>query len=135
MHELSLIHSMVEIIREERDKHGMKRILRVRVVNGALSGAVSDALAFGWECMTQEGDLQGVALEVVDAPLQVTCGGCGKPFTPEDKHYMPCPDCGEILGHDIVSGKELYIDEIEADLDESVEGAEHSDDTATKTGD
>lgn len=116
MHELSLIESMLGIIREERDKHGMTKIHRVRVVNGALSGAVSDALSFGWECLTQEGDLQGVALDIVDAPLLVVCGDCGKEFTPEDSRYMPCPACGEILGHDIKSGREFYIDEIEADI-------------------
>jgi len=123
MHELSLIESMLGIVREEREKHGMKRIFKVRVVNGALSGAVSDALSFGWECMTQEGDLKGVALEVVDAPLKVVCGACGHPFTPEDSRYMPCPLCEEILGHDILSGKELYIDEIEADIDEEADAA------------
>lgn len=107
---------MIEIIREERTKHGMERIVRVRVVNGALSGAVSDALAFGWECLTAEGELKGVTLDIVDAPLRVTCGSCGLAFEPEDKQYMPCPACEEILGHDIVSGKELYIEEIEADV-------------------
>ncbi|MDO9083501.1 MAG: hydrogenase maturation nickel metallochaperone HypA [Humidesulfovibrio sp.] len=115
MHELSLIQSIIEIIREERVKHGMNRVLRVRLVNGALSGAVSDALSFGWECMTQDGELKGVALDIVDMPLKVACGSCGLAFEPEDKHYMPCPACGEILGHDIQSGKELYIDEIEAE--------------------
>jgi hydrogenase nickel incorporation protein HypA/HybF len=116
MHELSLIQSMIDIIREERVKHGMERIVRVRVVNGALSGAVSDALAFGWECLTSEGELKGVALEIIDQPLRVACGSCGHVFEPEDRHYMPCPVCEEILGHDIESGKELFIDEIEADL-------------------
>ena len=94
----------------------MERILRVRVVNGALSGAVSDALSFGWECLTSEGELQGVALEIIDQPLRVACGSCGLQFEPEDKQYMPCPACEEILGHDILSGKELYIEEIEADV-------------------
>lgn len=117
MHELSLIQSMLEIIREEKIKHKMTTIHKVRVVNGALSGAVSDALAFGWECLTQEGELKGVALEITDAPLTVVCGACGKPFTPEDKACMPCPACGEILGHDITGGKELYIEEIEADIE------------------
>ena len=107
---------MIEIIREERVKHGMERIVRVRVVNGALSGAVSDALAFGWECMTTEGEFKGVALDITDAPLRVACGACGKEFEPEDNSYMPCPACQEILGHDILSGKELYIEEIEADV-------------------
>jgi len=107
---------MIEIIREERAKHGMERIVRVRVVNGALSGAVSDALSFGWECLTSEGELKGVALEVIDQPLRVACGSCGLEFVPEDNHYMPCPACEEILGHDIISGKELYIEEIEADV-------------------
>lgn len=122
MHELSLIESMIGIVREEREKHGMKRIHAVRVVNGALSGAVSDALSFGWECMTQEGELKGVRLEITDAPLEVICGSCGRQFVPEDNHYMPCPACGEILGHDIVSGKELYIEEIEADMDDAAGG-------------
>jgi hydrogenase nickel incorporation protein HypA/HybF len=131
MHELSLIESMLSIIREEREKHDMKRILRVRVVNGALSGAVSDALSFGWECMTQEGDLQGVVLDIEDAPLNVVCGSCGAPFTPEDAHYMCCPACGEILGHTIESGRELYIDEIEADIDDADSVA----DAAPHTGD
>ncbi|SNR69326.1 hydrogenase nickel incorporation protein HypA/HybF [Humidesulfovibrio mexicanus] len=123
MHELSLIESMLTIIREERDKHDMRRIVRVRVVNGALSGAVTDALAFGWECMTQEGDLKGVALDIVDAPLKVVCGSCGTAFEPEDGRYMPCPACGEILGHTVTSGKELYIDEIEADIPDETDGA------------
>jgi len=132
MHELSLIESMLSIVREEREKHNMKRILRVKVVNGRLSGAVSDALSFGWECLTQDGDLKGVVLDIEDAPLKVVCGSCGKPFTPEDAHYMPCPDCGEILGHDIESGRELYIDEIEADIDDA-DNAAHSD-AAPHTG-
>ena len=126
MHELSLIESMLSIIREERDKHHMKHIERVRVVNGALSGAVTDALAFGWECLTQEGDMKGVKLDIVDAPLEVVCGSCGVQFTPEDAHYMPCPACGEILGHDIKSGRELYIDEIEADIDDEPTAAENA---------
>jgi hydrogenase nickel incorporation protein HypA/HybF len=37
---------------------------------------------------------------------------------------MPCPACGEILGHDIKSGRELYIDEIEADIDDEPTVAE-----------
>ncbi|MDQ7835760.1 MAG: hydrogenase maturation nickel metallochaperone HypA [Humidesulfovibrio sp.] len=123
MHELSLIQSMIDIIREERVKHGMERIMRVRVVNGALSGAVSDALSFGWECLTQEGELKGVALEIIDQPLRVACGSCGLEFEPEDKQYMPCPSCEEILGHDIISGKELYIEEIEADVLDDKGGA------------
>jgi len=118
MHELSLIQSIIDIVREERVKHGMERVVRVRVVNGALSGAVSDALAFGWECLTQDGELKGVVLDIVDQPLKVACGSCGREFVPEDRHCMPCPACEEILGHDILSGKELYIDEIEADTPE-----------------
>ena len=54
---------------------------------------------------------------MVDAPLKVVCGACGKAFDPEDRHYMPCPACGEILGHTVTSGKELYIDEIEGDTE------------------
>jgi hydrogenase nickel incorporation protein HypA/HybF len=50
-----------------------------------------------------------------DVPLRVRCGACGVEFEPEDRHYMPCPSCGEFLGHDVLGGKELSIESLEAE--------------------
>ncbi|MCM0756588.1 hydrogenase maturation nickel metallochaperone HypA [Desulfovibrio aminophilus] len=115
MHELSLVQSMMTIILEERDRHGLGKVSRVRLRNGALAGAVTEALTFAWEALTPGSELEGAELLVEEVPLRVRCGSCKAEFEPEDRHYMPCPQCGEFLGHEVLAGKELLIESIEAD--------------------
>lgn len=115
MHELSLVESILSIVEDEQAKHGLGRLKKVVLVNGALAGAVTDSLRFAWEALTPGTAFEGVELVVEEAPLRVACGACGEEFTPEDIHYMPCPKCEEFLGHKVLSGKELYIASIEAE--------------------
>ncbi len=118
MHELSLVESIITIVEEERERHGIPRLKRVYVKNGALAGAVTEALTFAWEALTPGTDLAGVELVVEDVPLVVRCGGCGTEFSPEDRRFMPCPNCEEFFGHTVLAGKELSVASIEPADDE-----------------
>lgn len=115
MHEMSLVQSMLEILADEKVKHGIQRLKRVTVVNGALANVVTDALNFAWETLTPGTEFDGVELVINEKPLRVACGGCGTEFSPEDNLYMPCPDCGLEIGHKVLEGRELYIGSIEAE--------------------
>ncbi len=115
MHEMSIAQSILAIVQEEMEKHPGATLKKVIVANGALAGIVSDALIFGWEAITMETPLQGSVLVVNEIPIKVSCGGCQKEFTPEDKLYMPCPDCGLEIGHKVLQGKELQIEGLEID--------------------
>ena len=52
-----------------------------------------------------------------DRPLKARCGKCDVEFEPEDASLIMviCPECGEEFGHQIVSGKELDVKQIEAE--------------------
>ena len=115
MHEMSLVQSIMNIVEEERDRHKLDRVVRVTLMNGRLAGAVTDALEFAWEALRQGTEFEDCELKVVEVPLKVVCGRCGKDFEPEDTLYMPCPHCGLEFGHQVVEGKELYVANIEAD--------------------
>ena len=112
---MSIAQSILAIVQEEMEKHPDATLKKVIVANGALAGIVSDALIFGWEAVTMETPLQGSVLVVNEIPIKVSCGGCQKEFTPEDKLYMPCPDCGLEIGHKVLQGKELQIEGLEID--------------------
>ncbi|XPV76764.1 MAG: hydrogenase maturation nickel metallochaperone HypA [Desulfovibrio sp.] len=114
MHEMSLIQSMMKIITEEMEKHEITALKCVTVKVGRLSGVVIDSLTFAWEALTETTQFKGVELKVIELPMLVSCGSCKEEFAPEDLYYMPCPKCGEVLGHDVLSGKEMYIENIEA---------------------
>lgn len=116
MHEMSITQEIIEIIRQEMDKHGVRELREAVVVHGQLTNIVPDAMQFAWEALTRETDLEGSTLVTREEPLQLTCGGCGHGFSPEDLSavFAPCPECGEQLGHQVVAGRELYIENIEA---------------------
>ncbi|MGE4552070.1 MAG: hydrogenase maturation nickel metallochaperone HypA [Desulfovibrionaceae bacterium] len=121
---MSLIQSIMDIVEEERAKHGLGRLTRVTLSNGQLAGAVTDSLTFAWEALTPGTDLEGCELVVNEVPMGVRCGGCGKEYEPEDRLYMPCPFCGREFGHDVVRGRELRIESIEAEEAPGAEAAE-----------
>ena len=59
MHELSIAHSLVESAVDAAEKAGARRVTRVHLRLGALSGVVRNALEFGYEITTQGTLLEG----------------------------------------------------------------------------
>ncbi len=117
MHEVSIAMSLLDIIRQELAKHGATRLLSVEVHHGVLANIVPEALEFAFQSMTIDTEFAGARLTMVETPLTVRCGGCGVTFSPEppDPLYMPCPTCGLEFGHTVLTGKELYLERIEAE--------------------
>jgi len=115
MHEMSIVESILGILREEMVKHDGKKLRKVTLKNGRLAGVVTEALEFAWEALIPGGEFDGAELEVIEVPVKVACGECGEEFSPEHNRCMPCPRCDALLGHEVLEGKELLIDSIEVD--------------------
>ena len=117
MHELSIAESLIKIIGEEMAKHGLTKLLAVKIVYGQISAIVPEALETAFEVLTSGTPLQGARMEVEVKPMVVRCRQCSHEFCPslEERVIMPCPKCTTELGHEIISGRELYIDNIEAE--------------------
>lgn len=117
MHELSLVQGIVDIVKQEMENHGLTKLLKVRVKYGRLAQVVPDALQMGWEVMTNGTPFAGAELELEEIPLRVACCKCATEFSPVETEglLMTCPSCGEDFGHKVLSGREFYLDEIEAE--------------------
>jgi hydrogenase nickel incorporation protein HypA/HybF len=117
MHELAIAQSLVDLIAQELSKHGAVRLIKVRIKYGALSAVVPDALQLSFEALTRDTAMEGAVLETEEIPLLVRCRQCSMEFSPEegDTMIMPCPRCGAEFGHEVVTGRELYLDQIEAE--------------------
>ncbi|HIW78640.1 MAG TPA: hydrogenase maturation nickel metallochaperone HypA, partial [Candidatus Bilophila faecipullorum] len=50
-------------------------------------------------------------------PITLKCSQCGHIFSPpKGEHFFaPCPSCGEEFGHGMETGRELYVQHIEAE--------------------
>jgi hydrogenase nickel incorporation protein HypA/HybF len=117
MHEMSIAQNLIQIIDEEMKKHEVHKLNTVKVVHGQLSHIVPEALETAFEVLTQGTRMQGAAITLEEKPLKAKCRECGREFSPEgeDLMIMTCPYCQTEFGHEILSGKELFIEEIEAE--------------------
>ncbi len=115
MHEMSLASALLDIIRQEMHRHGASKLLCAQVRCGALAGVAPGALSLGFEALTAGTDLQGARLELIEEPLQLACGACDTEFFPEalpTALFAPCPVCSEEIGHRVLAGKALYLDNL-----------------------
>lgn len=117
MHEMSIAQSLIDIVEQEMNKHGVSKLHTVKVRHGRLANVVPEALHFAWQALTADTPLEGAELVTEEVPLKVRCRKCGIEFEPEEATLllMTCPQCGEEFGHEVLSGKELYIENLEAE--------------------
>lgn len=118
MHELSIAHSLVDVVSETAKQNGASRIRAVNLRLGALAGVVRGALEFCYEIATAGTALEGSTLNIRELPIVIHCGTCGKDVELPDLAAFRCPDCGTPSG-DIRQGRELEVESIELDVDEN----------------
>ncbi|SDN31292.1 hydrogenase nickel incorporation protein HypA/HybF [Desulfonauticus submarinus] len=117
MHELSVAESLLKIIKEEMAKHNVNKLIRVKIKYGQISAIVPEALQTAFQVLTADTPLEGAEIITEEVPLKARCRVCKREFTPDPDEFVViyCPYCKAEFGHEIISGKELIIEEIEAE--------------------
>lgn len=109
---MSITENILNIAMVEAEKHGARRISKIRLRVGQLTQVVPDCVQFYLDLLTKDTIAAGVKLEVDEVPLVVQCKVCGTSAS-LDSFDFACQKCGSPT--DIVSGRELYIDSIEVE--------------------
>lgn len=117
MHEMSIAQSILDIIKQEMEKNDLTKLIKVKIKFGRLTNTVPEALETGFMALTVQTPLESAVFELEEIQARYKCFKCGKEFSPEgtNRLLVPCPYCGEDLGHEVLAGKELFIDYIEAE--------------------
>ncbi|UKL13591.1 hydrogenase maturation nickel metallochaperone HypA/HybF [Dissulfurimicrobium hydrothermale] len=113
MHELSLAQAVIDEIVQLAREHKADKVLKVRVMIGALSGVVKDSFAFGFKAMAMTNEItKGAALVIETPAVPYRCIGCGHEFKTEGGRPDCCPRCG---ARDVFpqGGDELLLMQVE----------------------
>ncbi len=113
MHEMSIAQSLIEVIKEEMQKHDAKTLRSVRLNIGEMTAVVPDALSFCFEVATTGTELEGVRLIMDIIPLKGFCHKCKSEFEIKDYTFI-CPSCLSTK-IETIAGQNLSIVEIEVD--------------------
>ena len=82
MHEMSLVTSLLSIIREEMERHPLHRLLQVRARYGALANIVPEALSVAFEALTAGTDWEGAVCKPKKSPSRSSVLDADKSFLP-----------------------------------------------------
>lgn len=138
MHELSITRALVDQALAEADKHGARRICRIRLLLGEGGGVVPDCVRFYFDEMKKGTAAAEAELEFKRVPLRIRCPKCGAEWgaghdrnRPGDLGSCPKPRpegqgseldvsifegmCSCNAGGEVVSGQELVIESIDVE--------------------
>jgi hydrogenase nickel incorporation protein HypA/HybF len=107
MHELAVTSSLVQLV---SDAARGRRVRRITLEVGTLSGVMTEAVAFCFDVVAKETPLEGASLEIRMIEARARCLECGTEFATPTL-YAPC-SCGS-LNFVRLQGEELNIKSME----------------------
>lgn len=113
MHEFSIIQSMIPQIEEFLVQGNYRKVKRILLEVGVMSGVIQDALEFAYDICSKGTPIEGAVLSIRMMPVIASCEKCFVKFEIQDYSYI-CPQCSGI-DLKLLSGKELTIKEIEVE--------------------
>jgi hydrogenase nickel incorporation protein HypA/HybF len=92
MHEMGIVQSIMEILEQQAAIHQARRVTRVSLEFGALTGIMPAAIEFAFEVLSKDSIAEGAHLDITVIPMKARCFDCGQETTLEV--YQPfCPAC------------------------------------------
>ncbi|NPA25854.1 MAG: hydrogenase maturation nickel metallochaperone HypA [Deltaproteobacteria bacterium] len=115
MHELSLVHSLLELIDEQAAEHGFSRVNLVKLSCGRISGVEPQALKFAFSNTIPGTLCAGARLELDILPLKIHCFDCDREIYSNNADPTTCPDCGGSRVMVCSGFEELQLVELDVD--------------------
>lgn len=113
MHELSITQSIVDIVLDQAKAAEAKKVTKINLVIGELSGVVSDCVQFYFDFLKKGNVAEEATLDFKLVPVELRCRNCQTVFNPNGSAWV-CPNC-QGTGLEVIKGQESYVESIEVE--------------------
>ena len=113
MHELSVTESVLQIALTHAEQAEARRILRIDLAVGALSGIVGESVQFYFDFVSKGTLAEGAQLVFHHLPARFRCQSCRAEYEPEGLDWT-CPLC-QALQPQAIGGQEFRVESIEVE--------------------
>ena len=112
MHEYSIVQALIERVEQEAAARGAKRVVRVHVRLGELSGVEAELFATAYDTFRERTICEGAPMELDRVPAAWACRRCGCVL----RGALRCAAC-DAPGA-LVAGDEILLSRIELEVDD-----------------
>jgi hydrogenase nickel incorporation protein HypA/HybF len=113
MHELAITQAVIGLVSEHAEKAEARKVVRINLVVGELTGFVGDFVQFYFDHMTKGTIMENAELTFKTIPTTGRCRDCSKEFEVKEMDWT-CPSC-KSNSIQLVGGNELLVESIEVD--------------------
>ena len=113
---MSVAQNLLGLLEEEARRRGARRITRVRLRIGELSGIEPELLDTAFRYLSPGTLAEGARLDLQVEPLIGRCESCGKTFRIEGFAFL-CPTCGSPKVR-VLSGEGMILESIELEVED-----------------
>jgi hydrogenase nickel incorporation protein HypA/HybF len=114
MHEMSLVQSILDIVKEYAAEKNFNRVTSITLSFGKASSVVPAALTFAFEVLSEDTIAQGAELKFDIKPVIIYCMKCSRDIT-VISYEAVCPLCH---GHEVLlSGGTEELKLVEMDVE------------------
>ena len=109
---MSIVQALIDQVTRELEKlESRRRVVRLELIIGRLSGVHVDAIRFAFELLSPETRVAGAELTIEEPRAVCECRSCGMRHELEELNF-DCASCGsdDVL---ILGGQELLLQTIE----------------------
>ena len=92
MHELAITQSMFDIVLKQAEQAQAKKVTKINLVIGEMTGVVSDSVQFYLDFMTKDTIAEGAAVSITMVPAKARCRNCNRTFELKEFDWT-CPNC------------------------------------------
>lgn len=107
---MSIVVSIVEIAEKEAKKNNAKKITKLELDIGTVSGIEIDALNFAFDSIKNETMMANAEIKINIIKAKSKCEDCDYEFNTEDV-YSLCPKCDSYKTN-VIQGKEMNVKSI-----------------------
>ena len=108
MHEMAIAQSVLDIALGELERNAAKRVQKIKISIGELSGVVKEALEFAFDVLKNDTAAADAIIEIEVTPLAAECPACGPVTCRLNDLCLMCPHCETALK--ITGGRQMKVD-------------------------
>jgi hydrogenase nickel incorporation protein HypA/HybF len=111
MHEYPVVQRIIKIAEEAARESKARKILRINLVVGELSGFIGDSIRMYYDVLSKGSAAEGAEINIKIVKPELECASCGKIFEKKGRSFK-CPACG---GDAVLTGKgrEFYVESVD----------------------
>jgi hydrogenase nickel incorporation protein HypA/HybF len=111
VHEYSIVQSLIDLIEENAKNNDAKKVTKVEVKVGVLSGVEIELLETAFNTFKEGTICEDSEFIVYKQEVVVKCKECGEESSLQNEEYS-CPHCGS-QHLEVLDGEEMYLMSLE----------------------